>query len=137
VSLPTGARGVSSEGYDPFVKLPWSLELGRSWSIGGMLSFFWLTEANRRNATWQPTFYIERQLTKPWDVFIEYAADYPAHGGPRPILHAGTAYRITPRNQVDLHIGVGVSRAAPDFFVGIGYSFRLDHLLDAAAGRMP
>jgi len=136
VSLPTGARGVSSGGYDPFVKLPWSLELGRSWSIGGMLSLFWLTEAGRRNATGQPTFYIERQITKPWDVFIEYAADYPTHGGPRPILHAGTAYRITPRNQVDLHIGMGVSRAAPDFFVGIGYSFRLDHLFDAAAGRM-
>jgi hypothetical protein len=101
-----------------------------------MFSFFWLTEAGRRNATGQPTFYIERQLTKPWDVFIEYAADYPTHGGPRPILHAGTAYRITPRNQVDLHFGMGVSRAAPDFFVGIGYSFRLDHLLDAAAGRM-
>jgi hypothetical protein len=80
VSLPTGARGVSSGGYDPFVKLPWSLELGRSWSIGGMLSFFWLTEAGRRNATGQPTFYIERQLTKPWDVFIEYAADYPTSG---------------------------------------------------------
>ena len=56
VSLPTGARGVSSGGYDPFVKLPWSLELGRSWSIGGMLSLFWLTEAGRRNATGQPTF---------------------------------------------------------------------------------
>jgi hypothetical protein len=136
VSLPTGARGVSSGGYDPFVKLPWSLELDRSWSIGGMLSFFWLTEAGRRNSTGQPTFYIERQLTKAWDVFIEYAADYPVHGGPRPILHTGTAYRITPRNQVDLHIGVGVSRAAPDFFVGIGYSFQLDHILDAAAGRM-
>jgi Putative MetA-pathway of phenol degradation len=136
VSLPTGARDVSSGGYDPFVKLPWSLELGRSWSIGGMLSFFWLTETGRRNPTGQPAFYIERQLTKPWDVFIEYAADYPVHGGPRPILHAGTAYRITPRNQVDLHIGLGVSRAAPDFFVGIGYSFRLDHLLDAPPGRM-
>ncbi len=136
VSLPTGARGVSSGGYDPFVKLPWSLELGQSWSIGGMLSFFWLTETGRRNSTGQPAFYIERQLTKPWDVFIEYAADYPTHGGPRPILHAGTAYRITPRNQVDLHIGMGVSRAAPDFFVGIGYSFRLDHLLDAPTGRM-
>jgi hypothetical protein len=129
LSLPTGAHGVSSGGYDPFIKLPWSLELSRSWSIGGMVSLFWLTEEDRRNPTWQPAFYIERQITKSWDVFLEYAADYPAHGEPRPILHTGTAYRITPRNQLDLHIGVGLSRAAPAVFVGIGYSFLIDHVM--------
>ena len=37
-SLPTGEPGVSSGGYDPFIKFPWSRELGGSWSIGGMFS---------------------------------------------------------------------------------------------------
>ena len=132
VSLPTGARGVSSGGYDPSIKFPWSRELTGPWSVGGMFSLFWLTEEGRRNLTGQPTFYVERQITKAADVFVEYAADYPEHGAPRPIFHTGAAYRITPTNQIDLHIGLGLTRAAPDFFIGIGYSFRIDHVLPAA-----
>ena len=29
----------------------------------------------------------------------------------------------SPRQQLDLHVGVGISAAAVDHFVGIGYSF--------------
>src|SRR5215469_14894342 len=38
LSLPTGASGVSSHGYDPFIKFPWSKELSAGWSMGGMQS---------------------------------------------------------------------------------------------------
>jgi len=41
----------------------------------------------------------------------------------------GAAYRPRPTQQIDFHDGVGLSRAAPDLFVGIGYSFRIDRLL--------
>jgi hypothetical protein len=58
------------------------------------------------------------------DVFIEYAGDFPQRGGPRHQLHFGAAYKITPRNQLDVHYGIGLSSAAVDHFVGIGYSFR-------------
>ena len=37
-------------------------------------------------------------------------------------------YRITPTNQIDLHMGLGLTWAAPDVFVGIAYSFRIDHV---------
>jgi hypothetical protein len=35
-SLPTGAPRISSHGYDPFIKFPWSKDLKDGWSIGGM-----------------------------------------------------------------------------------------------------
>jgi hypothetical protein len=93
-----------------------------------MQSIFWYSQDGRRNATWEPTFYLERTLTKPWDVFAEYGGDYSQRGSPRQIAHFGTAYRIGAGQQVDLHAGIGVSRAAPHHFIGVGYSFRLDRL---------
>jgi hypothetical protein len=128
VSLPTGAGEVSSHGYDPFIKFPWSKELKNGWSVGGMQSLFWNTEDHKRNGDWEPTFYLEKEIRKPWDAFVEYADDFSQRGAPREIAHFGTAYRITPSQQVDFHFGFGVSNAAPSRFFAVGYSFRIDKL---------
>src|SRR5579864_9417726 len=103
LSLPTGSDRVSSHGLDPFIKLPWSKDLRAGWSIGGMQSVFWSTEEGKRNLTGEQTLYIEKQLTKRWDAFTEYAGDFAQWGGSKQIAHLGTAYRITPRQQVDFH----------------------------------
>ena len=71
------------------------------------------------------TFLVDRQLTKPWDAFIEYAGDFSEAGGPRHLLHFGTALKIANQQQIDFHVGVGLSSAAVDHLIGIGYSFRL------------
>lgn len=128
VSLPTGAIRVSSHGYDPFIKFPWSRELKVGWSIGGMQSLFWNTDAGKRNGLWEPTFYIEKEITKPWDVFAEYAGDFVQNGRSKEIAHFGTAYRLGPRQQVDFHFGFAVSQAAAHHFFAVGYSFRIDKL---------
>jgi outer membrane putative beta-barrel porin/alpha-amylase len=124
LSLPTGARAFSSHGYDPSVQLPWSRALSSNWTAAGMLSVYWPTEDGRRNVTGETTFLLDRQLTKPWDAFVEYAGDFPERGGPRHLIHIGTAYKPTPHQQLDLHFGVGLSSAAVDHFIGVGYSFR-------------
>jgi hypothetical protein len=124
LSLPTGSRPFSSHGYDPSVQLPWSHALSAKWTAAGMLSVYWPTEFGRRNVTGETTFLLGRQLTKNWDAFVEYAGDFAEQGGPRHLLHAGTAYRVRPEQQLDLHFGVGLSAAAVDHFIGVGYSFR-------------
>jgi len=128
LSLPTGARAISSHGYDPSVQAPWSRALSANWTAAGMFSVYWPTEGARRNVTGETTFLIDRQLTKTWDAFIEYAGDFPERGGPRHLLHVGTAFKPTPRQQIDFHAGVGLSAAAVDHFIGIGYSFRFQVL---------
>jgi hypothetical protein len=124
LSLPTGARGISSGGYDPSVQLPWSRSLSSNWTAAGMLSVYWPTQDGRRNVTGQTTFLFDRQMTKTSDAFVEYAGDFVERGGPMHLLHFGTAYRPTPRQQLDLHVGVGLSPAAVSHFIGVGYSFR-------------
>jgi hypothetical protein len=95
-----------------------------------MQSFFWNTDGGRRNGDWETTFYFEKAITKPWDAFAEYAGDFEHFGGSKQIAHFGTAYRVTPRQQVDFHFGFGLSNAAPNHFFAVGYSFRIDNLWD-------
>lgn len=128
LSLPSGSRAFSSYGYDPSVQLPWSRALASNWTVAGMLSVYWPTQQGYRNVTGESTFLIDRQLTKTWDAFVEYAGDFPEQGRPRHLAHFGTAYKPTPHQQLDLHVGVGLSSAAVDHFIGVGYSFRLQML---------
>jgi hypothetical protein len=123
LSLPAGASAISSHRYDPSVQLPWSRALSSNWTAAGMLSVYWPTEQDRRNTTGETTFLIDRQLTKTWDAFVEYAGDFPARGGPRHLVHFGTAFKPSPHHQLDLHFGWGLSSAALDHFIGVGYSF--------------
>ncbi|MGA2423692.1 MAG: transporter [Terriglobales bacterium] len=129
LSLPTGANGVSSGGYDPGLQVPWSRALSANWTAAGMFSVYWPTQyqspqGHTRNVTGESTFLFDRQLTKPWDAFVEYAGDFPEVGGPRHLLHFGTALKIAEQQQIDFHVGVGLSSAAVDHLIGIGYSFR-------------
>jgi hypothetical protein len=125
VSLPTGASALSSHGYDPGLQLPWSRKLSTNWTAAGQLALYWPTEGDQRNLTGQSTFLMDRQLTNPMDGFIEYAGEFPQRGSPQHLLHFGVAYKITPHNQLDVHYGIGLSAAAVNHFIGIGYSFRL------------
>jgi hypothetical protein len=124
LSVPTGAHIVSSGGYDPGLQVPWSRALSAKWTAAGMFSLYWPTQGRTRNLMGQPTFLIDRQLTGPWDAFVEYTGTYPQRGGPQNLIHFGTAVKIAKQHQLDFHAGVGLSSAAPDHFIGIGYSFR-------------
>jgi hypothetical protein len=126
LSFPTGTRTVSSGGYDGGLQVPWSRALSAKWTTAGMFSVYWTTQGRMRNLTGESTFVLDRQATGPWDVFVEYACRFPERGGPQHLLHFGTALKIAKWQQVDFHVGVGLSSAAADHFIGIGYSFRFD-----------
>lgn len=93
LSLPTGASAISSHGHDPSAQSPRSRALSSNWTAAGMLSVCWPTEQGRRNVTGETTFLMDRQLTKTWDAFVEYAGDFVEQGGPRHLVHFGTTHR--------------------------------------------
>lgn len=124
LSLPTGANAISSHGYDPSVQLPWSRSLTKAWTAAGMFSLAWPTEGPRRNLTGQSSVYLDRQLTQPWDAYIEYSGAFPQRGGPQHQIDFGTAYKISQHQQLDFHCGFGLSSAVPDHSIGVGYSVR-------------
>jgi hypothetical protein len=130
VSLPTGAKAISSHGYDPTVQLPWSHSLSRNWTVAGMFSLMWPTEASEgsagssRNLTGQSSIYFDRQLTGPWDAYIEYFGAFPQRGAPQQLIDFGSAYKLSLHQQLDFHWTFGLSASVPDHSIGLGYSFR-------------
>jgi hypothetical protein len=124
VSFPTGANAISSHGYDPTVQLPWSRGLSKNWTVAGMFSVAWPTRGPKRNVTGQGSVYFDRQLTSPWDAWVEYSGSFPQRGGPQNIIDFGTSYKISPHQQLDFHCGFGLSSAAASHFIGFGYSVR-------------
>jgi hypothetical protein len=124
VSLPTGANLISSHGYDAALQLPWSRSLSKNWTAAGQFSVMWPTETARHNVTGQSSVYFDRQLTSPWDAYVEYSGAFPQRGGPQHIIDFGTAYKPSPHQQLDFHCGFGLSAAVPDYTIGFGYSVR-------------
>lgn len=124
LSFPVGADIISSHGYDPQVLTPWSHRISTNWIAAGMVGLLWPTQGGSHNLTGQFSFLLDRQVTGPWDTFIEYGGYFPERGGPQNILHVGTSYKFSHNQQVDFHCGFGLSSAAVDHFVGIGYSFQ-------------
>ena len=135
LSFPTGTNSVSSGGYDPGLQVPWSRALSTNWTAAGMFSVYWPTQGRTRNVTGESTFLLDRQLTKPWDAFVEYAGDFAEDGGPQHLLHFGTALKITKEQQIDFHVGVGLSSAVVDHLIGIGYSFRIQAIRRQTSSR--
>lgn len=124
VSLPTGAGPISSHDYDPSLQAPWSRSLSKNWTVAGMLSVAWPTVSARRKVTGQSSLFFARQLAQPWDAYVEYSGSFPERGSPQHIIDFGTAYKLSPHQQLDFHCGFGLSAAAPDHFIGLGYSVR-------------
>jgi hypothetical protein len=128
LGFPTGAHLISSHGYDPSLLVPWSHPVSKNWTASGMFAVFWPTEGSRRNVTGQPSFELDRQLTSRWDAFVEYAGDFYQRGTPVHIFHVGSSFKLTNNQQLDFHVGFGLSAAAPDHFLGVGYSFQFQPL---------
>jgi hypothetical protein len=128
LTLPSGSQNLSSHGYDPQVLVPWSHPISKNWTAAGMFGVLWPTVGPKRNVTGQFSFLVDRQITSRLDAFLEYGGYFPQRGGAQDILHTGTSFKLTPNQQLDFHIGFGLSSAAVGHFVGIGYSFQFQAL---------
>jgi hypothetical protein len=126
--LPTGAKSIAGRGVQPYVQLPWSLDLGSGWGISGMFTNFMTPDDPINKLSTESTFVLEREFAERAFLFIEYVGDYYIHGGPSHLFNSGGGYRITSTQQIDFHIGVGLNDNAPAYVFGVGYSFRLNSL---------
>jgi hypothetical protein len=129
LQLPTGTTRTAGSGYGGYIQLPWSKEIVEGWSLSGMFTAFLIPGGHASNPTLEPTFAVERQVGSRADIFVEYVADRPRRGAPSQIFDSGGAYRMTPTQQIDFRVGIGLNRAAPEHLFGVGYSFRFDNAI--------
>jgi hypothetical protein len=130
-ALPTGAVAIAGPGPQPYLQFPWSADLGKGWSVSGMVTNFFIPDSVVNAYTNQSTFVLQKDLDKRSFLFVEYVGDFPAHGATAQLFNSGGGYRITDTQQIDFRLGFGLDRAAPAYIFGIGYSFRLDGLFKA------
>jgi hypothetical protein len=131
VALPTGSAGIAGRGAQPYVQFPWSWELHGGWGLSGMFTEFIRPSQPTSKLITEATFVIEKKVTERASLFVEYVGDYPANGSPAQLLNSGGLYRLTPTQQVDFHVAVGLNHNAPSYIVGVGYSARFDELFSA------
>lgn len=127
-ALPTGATGVAGPGVQPYVQVPWSIDLGADWALNGMETGFFAPSSDRK-FIYQSTLVIEKDITKRLFAFVEYVGNFPSDGGDNQFINSGAGYLIDDRQQIDFHVGFGLDRNAPSYFFGLGYSFRIDGVL--------
>jgi Putative MetA-pathway of phenol degradation len=131
VALPTGSAAIAGRGAQPYLQFPWSWELRNGWGLSGMLTEFFRPADPTSKQITEATFVIENKVTERTSLFVEYVGDYPANGSPAQLINSGGLYRLTPNQQLDFHIAVGLNHNAPSYIVGIGYSVRFDELFSA------
>jgi Putative MetA-pathway of phenol degradation len=128
VALPTGSAGIAGRGPQPYLQFPWSWELRSGWGLSGMLTEFFRPSDPTSKRITETTFVIEKEVTERASLFVEYVGDYSQNGSPAQLLNSGGLYRLTPNQQVDFHVALGLNRNAPSYIVGVGYSMRFDGL---------
>ena len=129
LQLPTGTARTAGSGYGGYIQLPWSKEIVEGWSVSGMFTAFLVPGGHASNPTLEPTLAVERQVGSRADFFVEYVADRPRRGATSQIFDSGGAYRMTPTQQIDFRVGIGLNRAVPEHLFGVGYSFRFDNAI--------
>ena len=56
--------------------------------------------------------------------FFELAVTVPEEGSAATTFHHGYTWLVNPTFQLDIHLGAGLSEAAPIFLVGMGFAAR-------------
>ena len=128
VAFPTGSVEIAGRGAQPYLQLPWSITLRGDWSVSGMFTEFFRPSDTTTKSISEATFVLEKELSEKISVFTEYVGDFPESGGSSQLINSGGIYRLTKTQQVDFHLAFGLNHNAPNYVVGLGYSFRLDGL---------
>ncbi len=128
VALPTGDKRLSGRGPAPYIQLPASYDLGSGLSLNGMYSITVHPSDPGNEPMNQSSIYLDKSVTGSTDVFVEYVNSYQPGMATQNSVDFGGSWRYETLRQIDLKMGFGVNRAAPDWYFTIGYSLRFDHI---------
>jgi hypothetical protein len=128
LSFPTGGRGVTSDGFDPRGTLLLNWELNKHLGLDANLAFAGPTQgANDSSRVFEisPAVSLGAEITRRSNAFIEYFSTLkPSKDEDEHSIDAGVTHFLSDDLQLDLSAGVGLNRAAPDFFIGVGVAWR-------------
>ena len=131
-SLPVGSEGFSAERVDPSFRFSLSHTLSERFALGYNLGMLWVSEFDDTGKRTTLSNYLYTGtlgigLTERLGTFVELFGEIPASavGDPAHSFQNGFTFLVRPNLQLDVAGGVGLTKEAPDWFVGVGVSVRL------------
>lgn len=129
--IPSGDQELTRDGVDPSFRFVLSNTLSPRLSLSYNLGMVWLTEPSgngtlETSSLFDWTVALGISARDRLGVFVEAfgVAPIDAEIGTATAFDTGATYLLTPRLQLDVSASVGLSRAAADWTMGLGCSFR-------------
>lgn len=127
LNLPTGANTVSSNTIDPELRVVLAKTINPKLTVATQQALRYFTAGDKR-LLWNPTLIAYYALHPKWSIFSEWAGIISTQDTFESYVQGGLLYYPHPRHQLDIRVGKGIGGDANNYFVGFGYSFRLDKL---------
>jgi hypothetical protein len=129
-TVPTGSRTFTSNKTLPGISLLYSWELNDRFSLAGtFLGNKAVDDDGHGYTELANSISLGTSITEKIGNYVEYFAFYPHSGTasglkPRYFLNSGFTYLVNSNIQLDIRAGVGLNKAADDFFIGSGLAVR-------------
>ncbi|MDH4275253.1 MAG: transporter [Gammaproteobacteria bacterium] len=129
LSLPSGSKNETTDGYDPEVKLAWSRELPSDIDVSGNLVWAMPTAAGKRHTEYGVSLSVGFEFVERTGLFVEvYSIDAgAAYGGRADTFNFGTVYKILPNFLVDARYGLDLKKTTDEQFFGVGFVYQFGH----------
>jgi hypothetical protein len=132
LGLPSGAEELTDSRVVPAFAFSFAHTLSERFSLGYNLGALWLTQTDDQGyestaVTGLWTVALGIGITERWGAFVEAFGNpvISALGESSSSLDGGFTYLVRPNVQLDLTGGFGLSGDAPEWFAGLGVSFRV------------
>lgn len=127
VDLPTGESGFGSNEAQPGVKAIASWDITDRFVAASNIGWAYLYSDGERFDQWVGSLVLAYSVSDPVSAFLEWYGFFPENrgGGSNHYLNGGLAWLLTPNLQLDWRIGLGLQDPDPNWFSGVGLSFRL------------
>jgi hypothetical protein len=130
--VPVGQEALRAEGVDPEVRLAIAHDLGGAFSLGYNLGAAWATTVDgagtaSTHVAGLYTLVLARSFGGRVGAFVEAfgtvtpSDEHPSSHG----LNGGITFGVRPNLQLDASVGMGLDRAGPEWFAGLGIAVRL------------
>jgi len=125
-TLPLGNRQLTADAWQPRAALALGWELTKDWSLESNLGCAYLTDSGERFTQCFASASAGLQLDDEVGAFFEgFAFNRESAGGSATeYLDTGVSYLVSKDLQLDVRVGLGLNAPRPNWFTGLGASFR-------------
>jgi hypothetical protein len=125
-TLPTGSDAFGEPKLQPEVKIALGWDLSERLALASNLNYAYASEEAERFSQFSGSISFGYSLTERFGTYLEYFSFMPSikEGPNSKHLNGGLTYLVNYNHQLDVRVGIGLNGETPDYFFGLGVSWR-------------